>query len=437
MLPEIADQLSLEASRKEGWLTGLFDRLMNEQEETKKAGKEPEITLGVCFPTNASLGEYSGEMERENGGVFWAYGFTEKLLKAERYDPKMEKRFEEILSDFDPDVIHVFGTEYPHVLALQEAAEVVGKADKVVLNLQGICTEYAKVYRADLPEKVWKRKTFRDVMKRDSLPRQKNKMERRGDREREAVRKASHIIGRTSFDKNWAMNQNPNAKYHFLNETLRPCFYNGERWNGETCNPHKIFMSQGDYPIKGLHYALRALPGVLEKYGDTTLYVAGNSIVKSSMKKGPKALIGRLKLESYGVYIRDLIRKEKLKDHVVFLGSLTAEQMKEQLLSANLYLCSSAIENSPNSVGEAMILGVPAVCSRVGGIPDVFSEGQDGELFDPNDTEAVAAAICHAFEGGVTVEMQTAHARAHALSTHDPETNYRSLLKIYADIGRQ
>ncbi len=435
MLPEIANQLSLEASRKEGWLTGLFDRLMREEEQAEKAGKEPAITLGVCFPSDDRFGTYSAEMERENGGKFRAFGFTEKLLKAEKYDPKMEKRFEEILEEFDPDAIHVFGTEYPHVRAMLEVAENLGKADKVVLNLQGICTEIAKAYRAGLPEHVWKRRTFRDVLKRDSLRRQQRKMEIRGDAERAAVRKARHVIGRTAFDKHWMQIQNPNAAYHLLNETLRGSFYDGSRWGAENCEPHRIFMSQGDYPLKGLHYVLQALPKVLEKYPDTTLYVAGNSIIKTSLAKGPKRITGKLKLESYGVYIRDLIKSNKLKDHVVFLGSIDAEEMKKQYLQANVYVCASTNENSPNSVGEAMILGVPAVCSRVGGIPSLFAENADGVMFVPEDIEGLAGAICHVFAGGVAVEMQTAHARAHALSTHDPETNYRTLLKIYAEIA--
>jgi glycosyltransferase involved in cell wall biosynthesis len=109
--------------------------------------------------------------------------------------------------------------------------------------------------------------------------------------------------------------------------------------------------------------------------------------------------------------------------------------MKQQYLQANVYVCASTNENSPNSVGEAMILGTPAVCSRVGGIPTLFAENADGVMFVPEDIEGLADAICHVFSGGVAVEMQTAHARAHALSTHDPEANYKALLKIYADIA--
>lgn len=47
--------------------------------------------------------------------------------------------------------------------------------------------------------------------------------------------------------------------YYPMNETLRSNFYTAQ-WNREQCIPHSIFLSQGDYPIKGLHYMLLAMP---------------------------------------------------------------------------------------------------------------------------------------------------------------------------------
>ena len=62
MLPMIAEQLHMESSQKEGWLTGLADRILREQESLLKAGKEPEITLGICFPTDKAHRAYGEEL---------------------------------------------------------------------------------------------------------------------------------------------------------------------------------------------------------------------------------------------------------------------------------------------------------------------------------------------------------------------------------------
>lgn len=40
--------------------------------------------------------------------------------------------------------------------------------------------------------------------------------------------------------------------------TCAASFYEGS-WNPEHCEPHSIFVSQGDYPLKGLHYLLKSI----------------------------------------------------------------------------------------------------------------------------------------------------------------------------------
>lgn len=63
------------------------------------------------------------------------------------------------------------------------------------------------------------------------------------------------------------------------------------------------------------------------------------------------------------------------------MGKLTAGQMRDRYLASSLYVCCSALENSPNSLGEAMLLGMPCVSADVGGIPSMFTDGVDGILY--------------------------------------------------------
>lgn len=111
---------------------------------------------------------------------------------------------------------------------------------------------------------------------------------------------------------------------------------------------HIAFLSQGDYPLKGFHYLLQAMPAVLERFPDAHIYVAGNNILRSNTGKD------KLKLSGYGKYLKKLIKDNQLKDKVTMLGMLDEDGMKEQFLKSHVFVCPSAMENSPNSLGEAM-----------------------------------------------------------------------------------
>ena len=219
-----------------------------------------------------------------------------------------------------------------------------------------------------------------------------------------------------------------------MNETLRSNFYEG-CGREDTCRKYSIFLSQGDYPIKGLHYMLQAMPEILKYYPEAEVYVAGNSIVKSAARSGIEGLKGRLKLESYGKYILELIRETGTFENVHFLGRLDAEQMKRQYLSSNVFVCPSSIENSPNSVGEAMLLGVPTVCADVGGAADIFADGADGLLYPAGDVIKLAEAVKTMFAGGSQVDAWREAERRHAAATHDARKNYERLMEIYREIA--
>ena len=377
-----------------------------------------------------------------DGVVF--YAFHEDLNTPEIYKPELETRFKEILGDFEPDVVHIFGTEFPHSLAMIKA---FGKPERILLGIQGLCTAIAKEYMADLPDHVRKDATLRDKLKNDSLAEQQTKFKLRGENEQEMIKLTGHVTGRTSFDREAVLSINPDAKYHSMNETMREDFYEGE-WKETGAVPHSIFLSQGDYPLKGFHFVLQALPALIEKYPDTHVYVAGNSIIGGIDRRtitvpnenGVQIKGSRyplfMRISAYGKYLKFLIVKNHLKSHVTVLGKLSAAQMKEQYLKASVFVCPSVIENSPNSVGEAMLLGVPTVASRTGGIPSMLDDGRDGILFEPGDVKGLTEAILQIWEEKVITDVYSENARTHARMTHDADINYARLLEIYHALER-
>ena len=432
MLPAIAREQGLPYSNREGWLSGIFDRIQSVET----------FCLGVAFPLSPAdqrrLQAKAADMSAEEEVCHFqvkgmdCYAFAENLSTPEIYDPGLERQLSAVFQNFQPDIIHVFGTEFPHALA---AVRACGDPQKLLLGIQGLCGKIAEVYQAGLPRDAAERVTFRDIIRKDSIRRQQEKFRLRGEHEAEAIRGAGYLTGRTSFDREETARLNPKARYFFMNETMRREFYDGA-WDQEKCQSHSIFLSQGDYPLKGMHFVLETMARLLPDFPDLKLYVAGNSVIGHSTFKE------RLKLPAYGKYLLSLIRKYRLSGQVVMLGRLDAEQMKEQFLRSSVFICASVLENSPNALGEAMLLGVPVAAFETGGIPDMLTDKQEGLLVSVGDVDGLAKAVKALWsrekdENGQTFAQRLSNAAAaRAHRTHDGEINYRRLLEIYDSIGK-
>ena len=419
MPPMIGQYLGKECSVKEGWISGILMRLAR--------GKD-EVELGICYPVSDFTEETKKEVIIEKNKTIACYGFVEDMVNPEKYGGEvLEKRLKEIIQDFKPEVLHIFGTEFGHSLA---AARAFGRPERILVGLQGVISECAKEYMADLPLSVQKQVSFRDWLKKDSMKQQQEKFFIRGEREKEVLKLCGNVTGRTAFDKTAAMNINPQLTYFFMNETMRGEFYEG-KWNYGTCKKHSIFFSQADYPLKGFHYLLQALEIVKEKYPDVTVAVAGNSLVNYTTIKD------KIKISAYGNYLRKFIKDLKLEDKIAFLGKLSAEEMKEQYLQCNTFVCASSLENSPNSVGEAMLLGTPVAAAYTGGIPSMMEHEKEGILFEKGNVKALAEAIMRTWESYSTVMTITENARMRARKTHDADENYKRLMEMYSEISRR
>lgn len=373
-----------------------------------------EMVIHILCPGHGSKGEVDGRCGFAT--------FTEGLPHV--YMPELEKKFREALMDFQPDVIHIWGTEYGHTLAMVNAAEASGMLERTVISLQGLCSAIAGHYAEGVPHRVQRENTFRDFVRQDNILQQQRKFCLRGELEVQALEKVGHVIGRTDWDEACAKRIHPKVQYHFCNETLREPFYDGQ-WRYESCQKHRIFASSCVYPVKGFHYLLEAFAEVLKTYPDATLAVPGKSFLTAD----------KLRRTSYQKYLAKLTRQYGLEDKIEFLGSLSAEGMKEAYLRANVFVLPSTIENSPNSLGEAMLLGVPCVASHVGGVANLMEHNREGYVYQSTAPYMLAHYVERLFAVEEKAAALGAAAREHASRTHDPEKNLQNLLEIYHQLA--
>ncbi len=410
ILPSIARQRQLGAVYSVGgWMVGMWESMQH----------RPDLDLAICFPLYDVQDMVKGEID---GATY--YGFAQTRPVYLTYDETVEKQLRKIMDDYQPDIVHIFGTEYMHCLA---AVRAFNRPERTLIGIQGMVSVYAKHFMAGVPQWVQRGVTFRDIVKRDSLKRQRANFEKRAEFETEAIRSVCHVTGRTDWDRACTQQLNPQAAYHPCNEILRDSFY-ARHWRLDDCEKHSIFVSQGSYPIKGLHYVLEAMPAILARYPDARLYVAGGDITKND------TFSDRLRQSSYGRYISQLIRENNLEDHVIFTGFLDEEAMCDRYCRSHVFVSASSIENSPNSVGEAMLLGMPVVSSDVGGVKDLMIHAEEGFIYQADAPYMLAYYVNRIFDNDELAVQLGGHAAGHAAVTHSRDINSRRLMEIYQEI---
>lgn len=386
------------------WINGIISRLGSDFE------------LAVLPERGQTIDEQSVE----------ALGKSILILSSQLWDSA--ESFAKTLERENIGAVVIFGTESPYTLPAVELCKKAGVLHKTALFAQGIACACAKHYAEGLPHRVVTRRTFRDFLRRSNIKAEQNRMESRAENERKAIEQIRHFIGRTTLDLAVLRMYNSKGAYYKCNDILRSCFYSG-KWSLESCEKHRIFISQYYYPLKGFHYLLEAAAMLKEKYPDLIIAAAGYNPIEKSLAKR------ELKDSSYIRYIKSLITKYNLQNSVELLGELDAEQMKHEYLRANVFVMPSTIENSPNSLAEAMMLGTPCVVSDVGGISDLAEHRTEAFIYPSSASYLLTHYLDRLFSDEKTALRLSENGRLRALREYDSEENIKQLEKAFTDIS--
>ena len=308
-----------------------------------------------------------------------------------------------VIEDFKPDIIEVFGSE--NIWGL--IAKTVNLP--VVLHVQGIVMP---INNACLPPFVsWKKYLFNDLNPISILHRYREKMQwaRLQSIEGRIFSSVDYYIGRTTFDKRITSLYNPSRHYFHVDEILRPVFY----IPGERVSPPRLTI-------------ITTISSPLYKGFDLVLKTA--KLLKTQCEFD-------FVWKCYGNIRPHVVEKMVSIKHnevnVELCGVATAEQLKDALLNSTIYVHTSYIDNSPNSICEAQILGIPVIATYVGGIPSLIEDKVTGYLVPANDPFQMALLIKSLFADKDLINKIGNEAKKVAKLRHDRNQIINDLLHSY------
>lgn len=383
-----------------GWLNSLEEELV----------KSKKIELSICFYWKDDIKPFF-----ENNVNYYPIYIPKNKRVLKRIFSKFNdlneiKLLLNIVNIVKPDIIHIHGTEFNFGL-LQKQVNI-----KSVVSLQGILSPYYEKYFSGIPKTdVIINEKFSSKLKLNSELNNFKRLSSAVQREKQILESSTNIIGRTDWDRRIAKILSPNSEYYVGNEIMRKPFYEN-CWSknefNSTLNVVTI-MSGGLY--KGLENIVKTLE-ILKNH---------------SSKKICWKVIGQSENDYLALVVKKWLKVSYKNLNLQFLGKLKEDKLVSVLLESDVYCQVSHIENSPNSVCEAMLLGMPIIASFVGGTDSILEHNKEGILIQDGDPYSLAGTIIELSENFNLAIEYAKNARVRALERHNSKKIGNEYIEIY------
>lgn len=343
------------------------------------------------------------------------YSFKDRIINRWSFFPNSERLLalaKKVVEKVNPDIIHVFGSEWCWG-QVQKYTNV-----PVVIHMQGSMPPY---HNAEYPPGYSQRDLLHlvglNVKARIGICLDELKLKSRVKQEEHTLNIVKYYMGRTSWDQMIVKLYNPSSSYFYCSEALRPSFMQKSlEWQPHDHSKIKIVTTGMTSLLKGLDTILRTARR-LKLYGFDFEWVCAGK-----MNERIKKLVESKEGSTYE------------DNNVRIAGMLSSDQLSQLLLSADMYVHTAYIDNSPNAVCEAQLLGLPVIATFVGGVPSLINNGLDGILVPANDPFIMAEEIITLSHDKARQKQLGANARTIALNRHNPDSIYRDLLTCYKTI---
>jgi len=289
-----------------------------------------------------------------------------------------------IVNDFD--ILHIHGTEHQY-----EAMSYGFKIPKVI-SIQGImneCKQYVPIkrYKQFLE---WNLSAYYET---------------------KYLVKNNNYSCRTHWDSGYIKQHNPQANIYMIWEMIREEFFA----DNFSLKKENILFVGGKNEIKGLKELLFAYNNSLQSFG-LNLIVLGNCTKND---------------------IEELIAENNLSN--IKLDNIDCRGMQDSIGMVKAYKDSyclvhpTYIDNSPNSVCEAQLSGLPVIATNVGGLASLVFDEETGMLIDRKSSD-IEVAVKKLFNNDVLRNSISINSRKIARQRHNPNKILKQTIDMYTTI---
>lgn len=321
----------------------------------------------------------------------------------------------DVVDQVQPDLIHVHGTERFFGLL---GAEQRRLPCPMVIGLQGLLGPYAEwlhYFGNRSFRQIWQMHRLIELLAWRGQFHDYLGYRRAAAREQVIVQGNRYFMGRTDWDKAWLHSQNPKAQYFHVGELLRDEFWQ-RRWQLSNAQRYRIIFTNPGHPRKGADTLLAAVALLKPTFPEIEVCLAGYLSIRNG----------------YGRYLRSKL--DQLGTTATLLGPLNAAEMTEQLSKSHIFISPSLIDNSPNALCEAQLLGMPVISTYTGGVPSLVSEGETGLFFSPGDAPMLAARIQQIFTDDALAIRLGSQSHQCARLRHQPARVVDELWSAYKQV---
>jgi glycosyltransferase involved in cell wall biosynthesis len=189
--------------------------------------------------------------------------------------------------------------------------------------------------------------------------------------EKSIIRKYKYFGNRTDFGKEFILSINKNAEFIFTPESINQIFF-----DYNTIKDSKSLIFIGDIiERKGVDILIKALELIKKEFKEIKLNVVGTGN------------------ENYISELKKLAKDSGVDRNINWLGYKTNIEIKELFKLSSIFVFPTLIDNSPNSLLEAMASGLICIASETGGIPSIIKNKMNGYLFQKKDYKRLAELV--------------------------------------------